>query len=60
MNGLTTEQLAEKLSMRAASIRSGFCRNGSYFGLTPLKLPNGRLLWPADSVQKLLENGEAK
>lgn len=54
---VTTKQLAERLGLEAASIRSALCRNGEYFGLKPVKLPNGRLLWSADSMQKLLEHG---
>ncbi len=51
----TTETLAIELGLKANSIRSRVCRTGHYFGLTPTKLPNGRLLWPADSVERLLD-----
>jgi hypothetical protein len=30
------------------------CRRGSYYGIRPAKLPNGRLLWPGDAVERLL------
>lgn len=50
---LTTEALAARLGVKAQSIRAALCRNGSYFGLQPLKLPNRFLLWPADSVERL-------
>ena len=26
---------------------------GSYYGVTPVKMPNRQLLWPADAVQRL-------
>lgn len=49
----TTEALAVGLGIKAQSIRARVCRTGSYFGLRPTKLPNGRLLWPADAIQRL-------
>lgn len=54
-SGLTTEQLATPLCVKPQSIRVRLCQTGSYFGIRPIKLPNGRLLWPADAVEKLLE-----
>jgi hypothetical protein len=54
MTHQTTEALAEKLGIRAASIRSRCWKAGHYFGLRPVKLPNGRLLWPADAVDQIL------
>lgn len=53
-NGITTEQLAAPIGVKPQTIRVRLCQTGSYFGLTPQKLPNGRLLWPADSVERLL------
>ena len=53
MDDKTTETLADRLGIKPQSIRARVCRTGSYFGLRPLKLPNGRLLWPADSVERL-------
>lgn len=50
---LTTEALAERIGLRPASIRSRMSRTGSYFGLIPKRLPNGRLLWPADAPERL-------
>ena len=45
--GLTTESLANAIGAKAGSIRVRLCQTGSYFGIKPKKLPNGRLLWPA-------------
>jgi hypothetical protein len=53
MDDKTTEALADRLGIKPQSLRARVCRTGSYFGLRPLKLPNGRLLWPADSVERL-------
>ena len=52
---ITTSQYADAVGVQGASIRHGLCINGHYLGLRPIKLPNGRLLWPADGVQKILQ-----
>lgn len=51
--GLSTHELANLLNMSPASLRVRLCTHGSYFDLVPTKLPNGRLQWPADSLQRL-------
>jgi hypothetical protein len=50
---ITTEELADLISIRPQSIRKRYCQTGAYFALRPVKLPNGRLLWPADSLEQL-------
>jgi hypothetical protein len=50
---MNTEQLAERLGIKAQSIRSRYCRTGSYFGVVPDHFPNGRLDWPNDADQQL-------
>ncbi len=50
---LTTEALAAACAVKPASIRVRLCREGSYFGLRPDKLPNGRLLWPGDWRERM-------
>jgi hypothetical protein len=55
---LSTEELAALLTLRPQSIRKRFCQTGGYFCLRPAKLPNGRLMWPADSLEQLM--GAAK
>lgn len=55
--GLSTEELARAIAGRPASIRVRLCQTGSYYGIKPFKLPSGRLLWPADSVEQLLQRG---
>jgi hypothetical protein len=52
-----TEQLAQAIGIKASSIRTRLCKTGSYFGIKPRKLNNGRLLWPSDSVEQLLNGG---
>jgi hypothetical protein len=54
---LTTNELAEQARTTGATIRSELCRKGHYMGLTPARLPSGKLLWPADSMEQLIEVG---
>lgn len=54
---LTTEQFAEKGHFKANTIRTRLCKTGSFYGIKPIKLPSGRLLWPADAVEDFL-NGK--
>ncbi|TVT58379.1 MAG: DNA-binding protein [Azoarcus sp. PHD] len=55
---LQTTAFAQRIGYKSASIRTAFWRNGHFNGITPIKLPNGRLLWPADAVERLTA-GEA-
>ena len=42
-----TDDFAAANAVKPGSVRSRYCREGSYFGIRPHKLPNGRrLLWP--------------
>ena len=50
----TTEQLAEKVYGSPNTIRTRYCKDGSYYGIKPIKLPSGRLLWPAVEVEAML------
>jgi len=52
---LTTEELAAEVKALPQSIRKRYSQTGSYWGIRPVKLPNGRLLWPADALQRLME-----
>ncbi|GJG99148.1 AlpA family transcriptional regulator [Paraburkholderia terrae] len=51
---LTTDEFAAELGMSAQSIRKRYSQTGSYFDLRPIKLPNRRLLWPADALEQLI------
>lgn len=55
--GLSTREIADFMQVTAEGIRVQLCRTGSYYGLTPGRLPNGRLFWPADSLERLLAAG---
>ena len=51
--GVTTHELAKSLKMQAQSIRKRLSLTGSYFGVRPVKLPNGRLRWPCNAAMLL-------
>ena len=55
---LSTEALAGFAQVKPPSIRERLSRTGSYFGLVPERLPNGRLSWPGDSFERLREAGK--
>ena len=50
---IDTKELAALLNIKPQSIYKRLCATKTYWGLTPSKLPNGRLLWPADAVERL-------
>lgn len=43
---LDTDEFADLQRVKGQSVRARVCRTGSYFGVRPLKLANGRLAWP--------------
>jgi len=40
------------------TLRHELCVKGSFKGIRPVKLPGGRLLWPADEIDRLV-SGES-
>ena len=52
-SGFTTPELARHCGITAEGLRVHLCKRGSYYGLIPERMPNGRLLWPADSMEQL-------
>jgi len=55
MDAVTTEKFSEMVGVKSASIRAQYCVSGSYFGVFPRKLPNGRLMWDLKAIQELLQ-----
>ena len=51
--GFTTPALARHCGITPEGLRVHLCKKGSYYGLVPERMPNGRLLWPADSMERL-------
>lgn len=52
---LTTNQFARALALKPQSLRKRLSQTGSYFGVRPYKLPNGKLRWPSDGAETLLK-----
>lgn len=57
---IQTAALAQRIGYKPASIRTSVWRNGHFHGIRPFRLPNGRLLWPADAVERLLAGNEGE
>ena len=50
---LDTDSFAALNRVKGQSVRSRVCRFGHYFGISPKKLANGRLAWPAVQIEKV-------
>jgi hypothetical protein len=57
--GYTTDQAAAILVVRPNTLRVALCERGTYLGIRPVKLPNRRLLWPADAVDAVARGESA-
>ena len=55
----SSARAATVLGIRAPSLSTALYRNGHYCGIRPARLPNGRLLWPADEVDALASGARA-
>lgn len=55
---MTTNQFAQALGISPKTLLNACSRSGSYFGVKPIKQVNGRLLWPANELERL-KGGEA-
>lgn len=56
----STEELAILSKLRPNTIRSSLCRLGHWLGIRPTKLANGRLLWDAAEVARVLRGNGFK
>jgi hypothetical protein len=50
-----TAEFAKKLGCKPETARSSLCLKGHYMGITPVKLPNGRLMWPLEPALRILQ-----
>lgn len=51
---LPTDQYAAQNFVQPQTVRKRYAATGSYFGIRPLVMPNGRLMWPSDTIERLL------
>mgnify|MGYP003463955969 FL=1 len=56
---LSTEEAAARLRVASQTPRASLCRMGHWLGMKPVKVPNGRLLWDAAEVSRVLNGGVA-
>lgn len=49
----STDYTSKKFLVKPHTLHAALCRNGHYFGIRPVKLPNGLLAWPADEVDRI-------
>ena len=54
-----TPTAAGALGIKPASLNTALWRHGHYCGIRPSRLPNGRLLWPADEIDALAAGARA-
>ena len=52
--GLDTATFAAQHLVKPQSVRKLYAATGSYHGVSPLRLPNRRLLWPVDSIEQIV------
>ena len=46
-----TDEFADDQLVKAQSVRKRYSQTGSYFGVKPVKLSNGRLAWPSKEAE---------
>lgn len=49
----STATAASILQVVPHTLRVAHSMRGGFYGITPIKAPNGRLLWPADAVDAM-------
>ena len=57
LRNFSTEEAAAILKVKPQTLRAALCRDGHYFGIRPVKLPNRMLRWNAEDIARLLNGG---
>lgn len=60
LRNYSTDEAASLLKIRPQTLRAALCRDGHYFGVRPIKLPNRMLAWPCEAIDRLLTGEVAK
>lgn len=50
---LSTIEAARRLKVKPHTLRTAYCRHGSYFGAVPVKAVNRMLHWLAEDIERL-------
>lgn len=53
-----TEAIAQSFCVKPETVRRSYCVKNHYMGIKPKKLPNGRLLWPAEALDRVLNQAK--
>jgi NADH/NAD ratio-sensing transcriptional regulator Rex len=43
---IPTAEMAKRFGVQSDTLRRNLCKSGHFLGVKPIKMPNGRLLWP--------------
>ncbi|MDP3478150.1 MAG: hypothetical protein Q8R88_00160 [Desulfoprunum sp.] len=52
---IPTNQFAARFGVKSDTVRRNLCVKGHFLSMKPLKLANGRLLWPDTTPERLIE-----
>ncbi len=53
---LSTNEFAALLKRKPQTLRKRYSQEGHYFGIRPIKLVNGSLIWPVDALERLIRS----
>lgn len=53
LHAYSTDQAAAMLGVKPQTLRAALCRDGTYYGVRPVKRANRFLAWPADQIDAL-------
>lgn len=53
----STEKWVAPLDYKKETAHSSYSKHGHFLGVVPIKLPNGRLMWPIAELERLLSGG---
>jgi predicted DNA-binding transcriptional regulator AlpA len=52
---LSTEEFAARMLVLRQTVLKAYSRDGTYCSVRPIRLPNRRLAWPEEAVDKLFD-----
>lgn len=55
---ISTADFAALFMVQPNTIRAAHCKDGHYYGIRPIKQPNGLLAWPADARERVAKAAE--
>jgi predicted site-specific integrase-resolvase len=52
---VSTDEFADRMLVLRQTVLKAYSRDGAYCGIRPVRLPNRRLAWPENEIEKLFE-----